>query len=61
MFYNLTKLIFVGGMAKNTGDIKFRKVNVDQYKDATFQDDQVDDSTLNLNVDDINKLISRYF
>ncbi|KAF7255149.1 hypothetical protein EG68_07880 [Paragonimus skrjabini miyazakii] len=47
-------------MAKNTGDTKFRKVDVDQYTEAAFQDEQTEDSTTSaLNEAEVKSLIER--
>lgn len=45
-------------MAKNTGDTKFRKVDVDQYTDSAFQDELVEDvKPSSLNESEVNKFI----
>ncbi|CAH8438334.1 unnamed protein product [Heterobilharzia americana] len=46
-------------MAKNTGDTKFRKVNIDQLTEPAFQDESVDDmKPSSLNLSEINDLIA---
>ncbi|CAL8069173.1 unnamed protein product [Calicophoron daubneyi] len=47
-------------MAKNTGDTKFRKVDVDQYTDPAFQDEVTEDITpTNLNESEVKGLLEK--
>ena len=48
-------------MAKNTGASKFRKVDVDQYDDDKFDDEnEGDDSPEGANDTEVNNLLAQY-
>lgn len=46
-------------MAKNTGDTRFRKLDVDNIGQSTFDEETVDDT--HLNPRDVENLLKRYF
>ena len=47
-------------MSKNTGASKFRKVDVDQYDDDKFQDEETDVAEQGPNEAEVNSLLTQY-
>lgn len=47
-------------MAKNTSSSAFRKIDVDQYNEDNFKDDEVDQGNFGPDETEINNLMAQY-
>ena len=47
-------------MSKNTGNTRFRKIDVDQYNEDLYQDDQQQDDGQGPNETEVQSLLQKY-